>query len=120
MRTSLGTNGTLDDFIGELNTYYWGPLQYSTLSTNSLLYMTESDWLKARMRHWLGLPGGGTDGFRIDTLSVQRDPSQDGLTAGQLTFYDYLDKDGPYPLSDPGGHILPAVVAKVLPDGLSG
>src|SRR5205085_2213779 len=101
--------GTLDDEYAALDTYYWSPLQYGSLSTNDPSTMTANDFVKARMRHWLGRSVEGQR-WKIDTISVQRDPSQDGTTEGQLTWFDYNNKSGPVPLEDQGDHILPAVI----------
>src|SRR5205807_2210377 len=91
------------------------------LSTNNVAYFNTNDFLRGRLRHWLGATVEG-DAWRMDTISVEREPSQDGTTPGQLLWYDYKNKAGPGgpgtdDLQDQGDHVLPAVTARVLPDG---
>ena len=93
-------------------TYHWDPRQYAALSTNNVNYMSSSDYLRARMRHWLGLQTDGSSA--IDTLSIERDASPDGATFGQLTWYDYFGKPS---ISRQGYDILPDYIGRVLPDG---
>ncbi|HEX5218777.1 MAG TPA: cysteine peptidase family C39 domain-containing protein [Verrucomicrobiae bacterium] len=109
--------GTLENTnLWSRNSYHWGPLQYSALSTTDPLAMTTNDFLKARMRHWLGEAPDPGNKKSMDTLSMERDYSPDGNLDGQKTWYDYPNKgpDGP---GDKGYHILPEVVARVLPNG---
>ncbi len=109
--------GTLNNTnLWARNTYHWGPLQYPTLSTTDTYYMTTNDFLRARMRHWLGDVPNHDYQNKMDTLSVERNYSPDGVAEGQKTWYDYPNK-GPYGTGDQGTHILPGVVARVLPDG---
>jgi YD repeat-containing protein len=104
---------TLDTAPTECFSYHWGPRQYSLLSTNNDAYFTSVDYLRARMRHWLGTTPHGTV-RSVDTLSIQREPSADGVNAGQLTWYDYTGKlTANY---DQGYHILPDYIGRVLPD----
>jgi hypothetical protein len=69
-----------------------------------------------RLRHWLLEPGlfPGYDGHLSKVLSVERDPSPDGVTSGQVTWYDYAGKRVP---EEMGTNSLPSFVAQVLPDG---
>jgi RHS repeat-associated protein len=109
--------GTLNNTnLWARNTYHWGPLQYPTLSTTDTYYMTTNDFLRARMRHWLGDVPNHDYQNKMDTLSVERNYSPDGVVEGQKTWYDYPNK-GPYGTGDQGTHILPGVIARVLPDG---
>ncbi len=102
------------------NSFYWNPKQYSLLSTNYLATgnysdLTSTDFLLGRKRHFLG---GGIIGTpsSIDTLALERDPSPDGVTEGQKIWYDYSNKD--VTGNDwKGDQILPAVTARVMPDG---
>jgi len=94
------------------NTFHWGPLQYASLTTTNIGSLTNSDFLLARMQHWL-LTIGDMVG---ETLSMKRDPSPDsgGSIEGQKTWYDYAQK---YNASFEGGQFHPLYVAQVLPDG---
>src|ERR1044071_706424 len=96
------------------NTFYWNRLQYSVLSTTNMASFTSSDYLKARMRHWLY--ENGFDSSPTGTISLEREPSPDGTTEGQKTWYDYDGRSGGDSPSI-GTQILPGVVARVLPDG---
>lgn len=109
--------GNLSTFA-RVNSFYWNRRQYSMLSgtfTNSgdLYDLTTNDCKLARMRHWLG--GSSHPPITpIDTISMEREGSPDGVTEGQKVWFDYVGK----PAHDwRGTEILPAVVALVLPDG---
>jgi hypothetical protein len=68
------------------NSFVWGPLQYVTLSTNNLAYLSATDYSLARMRHWL------IDSITLKpahVMSVEREPSPNGSDSGQLTWFDY-------------------------------
>jgi RHS repeat-associated protein len=95
------------------NTFYWGPRQFSNLSTNIVSLFTANDFAKARRKHWLI---ENSTNVVSGTLSLEQDPSPDngGNTSGQLTWYDYPGK--PYAEAQ-GMSFLPSTVAKVLPDG---
>src|SRR5260370_15190820 len=71
--------GTLDDEYVTRDSYHWGPLQYAALSTANISNFTAGDYIKARLRHWLGATVEGSV-WSMDTLSIQREPSQDGST----------------------------------------
>jgi RHS repeat-associated protein len=96
------------------NTFYWGPLQYSHLSTTDPSAFTTNEYALSRMRHWLV----GSDGPST-SLSIERAPSPDGSTEGQLTWYDYEGKDYNGQVYDylPGNSDFPSFVAQLLPDG---
>jgi len=119
--TPLGTLST--DDTGSFDSFYWGPRQYPLLSyafTNTMDFgaLTTNDLVRARIRNWLAgviWYGDGTHSLdSIDTLSLQEDPSPDGTSLGQLTWFDYPGKIGP---DWQGNQILPAVTARVMPDG---
>jgi YD repeat-containing protein len=105
--------GTFDNGPYMCDSYYWGRLQYPHLSTTDLYNVTTNDIKLARMRHWLGGESEHT-AYNIDTLGIQRDPSPDQVLDGQLTWYDYAGKANQLVK---GNHVLPDVVARVLPDG---
>jgi RHS repeat-associated protein len=63
------------------------------------------------MQHWLG---DSNDVFQTSLLSVEQEPSPDGTTPGQLTFYDYYGKTLSY-LQGTNSQI--AVVARRQPSG---
>ena len=96
-----------------LNSFYWGPLQYETLSTNNIMALNSADYANGRFRHWLQLTNPGTH-EPSTALSIERAPSPGGTTQGQLTWYDYEDKGNDY--SQGGISDFPSFVAQVLPD----
>lgn len=100
------------------NSFHWSRQAYAALSstfksTPSHSNMNSSDWRLARWRHWLG--GNEYTSGAVDTLSLQRDPTPDGSTEGQKTWYDYTDKGEGLP-ERRGLQIMPAVIARVMPD----
>ena len=101
--TPLGTLDTSDR--NSRISFYWNRQQTTTLSTSDPLNFTWSDYRKSRQRRWL-------DGMR--TLSSEQSPSPDGTSEGQITWFDHTGKGSSY--SD-GNQILPAVTARVMPDG---
>ncbi|MGO8928263.1 MAG: RHS repeat-associated core domain-containing protein [Limisphaerales bacterium] len=114
------------------DSFYWGPRQYtllpagflSELTNNSSPYLDltqlyTTNYLEARQRHWLidtntgiGTSQGG------QTLSLERSPSPDGVSIGQITWYDYVGKAGGNPEAQ-GTMSLPLFEAWRLPDGES-
>ena len=96
--------------------FHWGPLQAGGLPGN-LTNVADSDMLKARARHWLhaGNYCPVPDYTWISqTLSLEVAPSPDGVNLGQATWYTY---DGMSCQYHEGTNSLPAIVARVLPDG---
>jgi RHS repeat-associated protein len=103
------------------NTFHWGPRQFENLSaaflaggaTNNWNFtlLTNSDFLKAHMKHWLT----SASSIVADTLSLERDPSPDsgGTIQGQITWYDYAGKTNN---EFEGTQVEPLYVARVLPD----
>jgi len=109
--------GTLENTnLWSRNSFHWSRLQTPTLSSTDVDYMVASDFLKARLRHWLGEYPDGSSQLSMDTLSLERAYSPDGSAEGQKTWYDYPDKESGE-TGNKGTHILPGVVARVLPDG---
>jgi RHS repeat-associated core domain len=107
------------------NSFEWGPMQYSGLSSSYLLSgnvanLTADDFKIARLRHWLVI---GDPPVKIRTsniLSVERAPSPDRSAAGQLTWYDYPDKRPSYNNFVGSNQMaLASFNALVLPDGSS-
>jgi RHS repeat-associated protein len=96
------------------NSFYWGPKQYETLSTHDPTMLTDSDYANGRMRHWLK-SDANQDTTPSTALSIERAPSPDGTTQGQLTWYDYENKV--YDFVKGGISDFPSFVAQVLPDG---
>ncbi len=96
------------------NSFYWSPRQIAALSTTNLFALTTSDYLKARMKHWLK----SATNWVGESLSLERDPSPDGAGTieGQKTWYDYTGKTN---TANEGTQALPLLVAMVLPDGTS-
>jgi RHS repeat-associated protein len=121
--TPLNTLST-DPFSED--TFYWGPREYSLLSTaflssfNSDL-LTTNDLLRSRLRHWLGngIHTGGSGSYTavVDTLALEQAPSPDGNTLGQVTWFDHDNKVNYFdPVNNQGSQILPAITARVMPD----
>src|SRR6266568_7722390 len=95
------------------DSFHWGPKQASGLP-NDLNSFSASDYRKARMRHWLHA-GLSTGHIISQSLSMEQEPSPDGSTSGQITWYDYPGK-----LSDhfyEGTNSLLSFVVRVMPDG---
>ncbi len=96
------------------NSFHWDPLQYSQLSTNDPTALSSADYLIGRLNHWLT---NAASPDPSDTLSLERAPSPDGSTPGQIIWYDYDSKS----LGNNyiGTNVMPRFVALVLPDGSS-
>jgi RHS repeat-associated protein len=92
------------------NTFHWGPRQAVGLPAD-LTTFAPSDYIKARMRHWLH---DGVTGNLGQTLDMEQAPSPDGLVCGQSTWYAY---DGQNGYVYEGSDSQPAQIARVLPDG---
>ncbi len=97
-------------FMFARNTFHWGPRQAVALPTNYDAYSV-SDYLKARMMHWLHRNGGDLSHI----LSMSQEPSPDGVTRGQSTWYDYEGKG--YEERVQGTQSKPKLIAQILPDG---
>jgi len=98
------------------NSFHWGPLQYAALSSSYLndpqpSSLTTDDYAIARLRHWLA-PANGSG--CSDALSLERQPSPDRATPGQVTWLDYAGKTVASCVGTSG---LPWMVAQALPDG---
>jgi len=107
---------TIDnDYLYRRDSFHWGPKQASGLPADITTFGV-SDYLKARMRHWLH--GGGGSGIDFWTISqdldMEQDPSPDGVTMGQTTWYDYDGKGASYM---EGTDSRPSSISRVLPDG---
>jgi RHS repeat-associated protein len=110
--TTPFTNTLENDDLTLRSTYHWGRLQSTALSTTNISMLTSSDFLKARMKHWLA----AAPGLVGQTLSMERAPSPDsgGTIEGQKTWYDYAGKTN---TEYEGTQYQPLFVAQVLPDG---
>jgi len=111
------TNTFETNSLDARNTFHWDKLQYANLSTNYLLsgdlsQLQSSDYLKARMKHWLLAASSRVSGV----LSLERQPSPDGSTEGEKIWYDYAGKTS---INYIGTQSAPLFVARVLPDGTS-
>ena len=93
------------------NSYHWNAMQTAALSTVAVTNLTSTDYKKARMQHWLG---DANNVSQTSLLSIEQDPSSDGTTPGQLTFYDYYGKTTTY-LQGTNSQI--AVIARRQPSG---
>ncbi len=110
-----------DGWLNFQNSFYWSPLQYEGLSTTDPTALTSSDYAKGRLRHWL-IDGNDDDYGSTDSpaLGLERAPSPDGTTEGQITWYDYAGKpdEGDLPNAGyEGSSDFPSMVAQVLPGG---
>jgi YD repeat-containing protein len=98
------------------NSFHWGPIQSSSLP-GDLTAFSATDFLRARMRHWLHEEPWVIGQF----LSVEREPSPDGSMPGQTTWYAYrFTKPGTYS-QPPFAPVepIPSIIARVLPDSTS-
>ncbi len=109
----VGTNEISHDYAAATwrNSYYWDARQCQSLSTLTVTNLTATDYMKARRQHWLGDQNNVT---QSGLLSVEQEPSPDGTTAGQLTFYDYYGKTLSY-LQGTNSQV--AVIARRQPSG---
>ncbi|HEV2327698.1 MAG TPA: RHS repeat-associated core domain-containing protein [Verrucomicrobiae bacterium] len=109
--TGAGSNAGTNSAVWFRNSFYWGPMQYEHLSTQNMTNFTDNDYLLARMQHWLQ---DTNELYVTEYISVERDPSPDGVNPGLTTFYDYQGKT----YNDQAGtYDLPSVKAYQLPDG---
>jgi len=96
------------------NSFYWGPLQYSALSTQNLTTLTTNDYRLARVRNWLhakDIYGWAAS----ETLNFQREPTPDGIVDGQSTWYGYRGKL--YSWHTEGSEPNPSYVARLFQNG---
>ncbi|HEX5219408.1 MAG TPA: hypothetical protein VFZ59_07555 [Verrucomicrobiae bacterium] len=94
------------------NTFYWSPLQYAQLWTANPDNFVATNYVAARMRHWL--VDNPVNKEVSETLAFERAPSQDGSTPGQYTWFDHPDKSAGEVYT--GSSKLPSMVALTLPD----
>jgi len=107
--------GTLENgYRNHANTLHWNRQQFAQLTTTNLIALGAGDFRRGRLRHWLNIPGYQGDYSHADTIAHEQDPSPDGVTDGQVTFYDY---DGKAHIRTRGSQVLPGVVARLMPDG---
>ncbi len=115
----IPTNGLSTNLISQLdyqgllyyrNTFHWGPRQAGGLASD-LNFLQLSDYKGARMRHWRH------DAFVLShlgpSISIEQEPSPDGIHDGQTTWYGYYGNSGPAA----GAYGVPDLIARVLPDG---
>ena len=109
----FGTNSASASYaaISFRNSFHWDTRQSATLSSSSVTNLTAGDYLKAHWSHWLGDTNNTTV---LDQISMEREPSPDGTTEGQKTFYDYPGKTLSY-LQGTNSQI--AIVARLQPSG---
>src|SRR5271157_1269907 len=72
------------------NSFHWDPWQYDHLSTTDPNSLTNTDYAIGRLDHWLATDPSTL--YTSSTLSLRGAPSPDGVTGGQLTWYDYAGK----------------------------
>lgn len=105
------------DTMAYRNSFYWGPRQFAALSSgyrsNPLQFtnLTVSDYKLSRRRHWLHTEYGMVKVGQ--TLSMQQDPSPDGIVGGSMTRYAYWGVGGGFQGTMPD----PSCVARTNLDG---
>jgi RHS repeat-associated protein len=101
------------------NSFYWGRQQFANLSADflatgatnwDLTQLTSQDYMKARWQKW----AHANDGGQSDALTMEQDPSPDGINPGEMTWFTYPNQYLPY---YQGSSALPSLEIKVLPDG---
>jgi hypothetical protein len=128
--TGFSFPNTFDAYDSNLrNTFFWDPVQYALLPANFLQNLAagslevanlySNNYLQGRQQHWLfhtNYTGSSSDYNCVSSsLSLKREPSPDGVTQGQITWYDYAGKYN----SDPeyeGSSDLISCVALFLPN----
>jgi RHS repeat-associated protein len=105
--SSFGVDNT---YMYYRDTFHWGPRQAVGLPSD-LTTFAPSDFIKARMRHWLHDHSTGNLG---QTLDMEQAPSPDGVNCGQTTWYCYDGQSASY---TEGSDSQPAVISRVIPDG---
>ena len=96
------------------NVFYWGRQQFanlsaSFLSTLDVTRLSITDYAMARMKHF-----NHQDQNVGDSVSMERDPSPDGIATGKMAWYSYPGKSA---YNCWGTSPLPSLHIKVLPDG---
>jgi RHS repeat-associated protein len=97
------------------NSFYWGPLQHQGLPEDFTTFAV-SDYEKGRMRHWLH---GARNGAMIwgpqvvvsHTMSMEREPSPDGIVEGRKTWYGFTGNEVTY---CEGTNVWPNVMAYTI------
>ena len=92
------------------DTFHWGPRQAGSLPIN-LTTLVNTNYLQGRMCHWLH--DATNSDYISQTLASKIEPSPDGTTVGQATFYDY---DGQSDSAVEGTNSSPRLVFRILPD----
>jgi RHS repeat-associated protein len=97
-------------------TFYWNKRQYASLSTTNIAALTDADFLRGRMRHWLAAQTYSSEGADScgTSIGLERSPSVDGTTEGQKTWYDYAGKSSS---RYEGAEASPLYTAQVNPNG---
>jgi YD repeat-containing protein len=99
-------------YVQYRESFHWSPRQSPALPLD-MNTITNSDFISARIRHWLHADTNCNPQFISQSLSLQVEPSPDGVNLGQATWYVY---DGMYCTYHVGTNSLPALAARVLPD----
>ena len=106
-----------DWYVMYRNSFHWGPKQAVNLPF-IITNISNGDYKMARLKHWFhagpysGISDGSTETVG-QCLEVEREPSPDGITPGQMTWYDYEGK-----VDNVEGYTSqPSVIARILPDG---
>jgi YD repeat-containing protein len=98
------------------NSWHWGPLQFSALSTGNMNSFTAADYNKGRLINWLSDSSGANAN---DAINMKQSVSPDGTLQGEQVWYAY---DGEFTVSGltyKGTDAKPALAAAILPDGNS-
>ena len=103
---------TTDCLLYYRDTFYWGPRQAAGLPVDFTTF-APTNYYRGRMRHWLHNGVSGNAGIS-QILDMEQDPSPNGSSPGQTTWYDY---DGKTDYRYIGTSSLPSLVARAIPDG---
>jgi YD repeat-containing protein len=97
------------------NSFHWSPLQYIGLSTSDVANLTSDDYKLASLRHWLR---DSQTGNPSHVASLERAPSQDETTVGQMRWFDHPGKPSGKPSTN-GTSALPCLEARVVPGAMT-
>jgi len=107
-----GAPSTATISMTNLNSWQWGPMQFTSLSTSSMYSFAPADYFKARQRNWLFATNGVSFS---DALNMEQAVSPNGSTPGQEIWYAYDGQTN----AVQGTNALAAISAWNLPDGNS-
>ena len=106
------TSGEFLASLGFRNSFHWGRKQMVAINNGTA--QTSNNLFHARWRHWLQLDTNTVS----DQLSLEREPTPDGVTPGRVMWYDYDAKSVPHRLYTGGDwpyHL--SYMGEALPEG---